>query len=650
MATIPRKLPKTLDDWQRNKPTMWQANEHLKRVIRSAPPSWQAAIAQRFNTGAPLLDQAMTVEEWCKAPPEWVVAWDLMQLIADFEDRFGRAALWNLDDDEICAMAKKLAAEADELDALAQSQGLALEERVDSIRLLVRASGIKEEKPLEGLPAILRAQDPAWWRRRLRVHVARTVEAGAIDLGLVHVGAGGYVSDGGLSRRKAQIKRNAEALERMLLRNEAGQVYTVAELAALGVANPVIRGGELMTRIRGAEEYADSRAHVGMFITLTAPSRFHRKRHGSGGRIINNPKWAGANPRDTQAWLNDMWQKSRAKLHRKGVRFYGLRVAEPHHDGTPHWHMLVWVENEVHARMVEQVLRHYWLSDDGNERGAQENRLNFKRMTRGGAAGYVAKYIAKSVGHIALAEHKDVVDGQQLSMEFGKEAPEDWKESSHEGYQRVDAWASQWGIRQFQALGMPSVTVWRELRRVSPDQLELFEREGDRQTVRAFHACHRIGDLRADWRQFMEAMGGHALKRCDWHLRIVRREVQVMEKQVNKYQEELRAGPIVGLEAARGCMRGTWLVSRRIAWRAVVGEELSTELQQDSGAAQEKRAHAALPRAWTGFNNCTARLTGGLHRRTFGRGLHNIEDCYPPEVVAKFQKAQLKAQLKRAWQ
>lgn len=638
---IPRKLPSgSLKEWHDNKPTMFMVDGHMERVIKCAPAGWQAAIRARFDGPvrgllAPTLDSG----DQDPVAPEWALAWDMLQAVAAFEDGYGAATLWNLGDHEICLMAKKLAGEADELDAICIGRGDGLAARVDSIRMLVRCVGITEDKAIAGEPAIKRAQDPAWWRRRLRVHVARVVEAGAVGLGLVNKAKGGYVSQDGLQRRQAQIKRNAEALSHTLFRNEAGQVYTLAELAQLGTANPVIRGGELMTRIRGAEEYADSRGHVGLFITGTLPSRFHPVKLGSGGRPYPNKKYAGASPRDGQLWLRDKWQKTRSKLARMGIKMYGLRVAEPHHDATPHWHMLIWAEDEASAQAIEDVLRRYWLSDDGTERGAVENRVNVKRMTKGGAAGYVAKYIAKSVGHLALAEHQDVVDGQQITMDFGDRPASDVKESGT-GYRRVDAWAATWGIRQFQTIGMPSVTVWRELRRVTGDQLELFQAEGDKATVRAFHACHRRGDVRADWRTFMEAMGGHALPRSRWHLRTAHRTPEV--GQVNKYGEEITVGRLVGLVPQRGRMCGRWLVSRRIAWAPVAGESKPGALDSGDSAEQAQggstaTARAALPRAWTGFNNCTARITHELSRGLFGRGDHEIRDWATPEVVAQFR-------------
>ncbi|QIL83603.1 replication endonuclease [Diaphorobacter sp. HDW4A] len=638
LAPLLRKLPNgSLAEWERDKPRLFVARGHMERVIACAPKMWRAAIRARLDGGPTMFESQQ---------PEWADAWDLMQAIGEFDDRFGSATLWNLADYEIRDMAKGLAAQADELEAVTLADGGDQAACVDSIRMLVRAVGIAEDKPIKGMPAVRRAQDAQWWRKALRVHVARMVEAGAVGLGLVHKGRGGYVSAEGLQRRQEQIKRNAETLSRTLFRNEAGQAYSLAELAALGTSNPMVRGGELMTRIRGAEEYADSHGHVGLFLTLTLPSRFHPVKLGNGGRPIPNKKFVpGTTPRDGQLWLRGMWQKLRSDAARKGIKMYGLRVAEPHHDATPHWHALVWVETEAQALKLEERIRHYWLSDDGDERGAAENRVNIKRMIKGGAAGYVAKYIAKSVGHIALAEHQDVVNGDQIAMDFGDRDEADVQESG-QGFRRVDAWAATWGIRQFQTIGMPSVTVWRELRRVSSDQLELFAREGDKATVRAHSVCHRHGALRADWRVFMEAMGGHACKRHQWHLRIANRTPEV--GQANKYGEEVRVGRIVGLKAQRGRMRGHMLVSRRIAWSPVVQEHThaadvsaSTEVQITNAAGQaqgtgEPASREALPRAWTGFNNCTARLTGELRDQLLGREGPDASEWVTPEAVNFF--------------
>ncbi|QKV52626.1 replication endonuclease [Comamonas antarctica] len=610
-----RQLPThSLQAWEKNKPRAWHVATALGALLKAVPAQWREPM-QRMGLG-----------QMGKEGPEWLTAHDALLAIEEFDENYGQAARWSMSDDDIRAMAKRLAAEADELDDQAIGQGLPLSERVDAIRLLVRLVGVHEEKPIIGEPAIKRAQDAAWWRRVLRTHVARVVEAGAVRLGIVNRRAGGYVSNAGLARRTAQLQRNAEGLKRTLYRNEAGQVFNLAELAALSPSNPVIRGGELMTRIRGAEEYADHRAHVGLFLTLTTPSRFHAVSVGKNGRGRPrlNPRYDGrSTPRDAQLWLRAMWVKVRAKLKRQGVNTYGIRVAEPHHDATPHWHALLWVETEQQAQQLDAAVREYWLSDDGDEPGAKANRVNIKRMVAGGAAGYVAKYIAKSVGHAALADHLDVVQGDLFDVSTG-DVP---------GHVRVDAWASTWGIRQFQAVGMPSVTVWRELRRVGKDQVERLHFDGDKITSQAWHACHRTGDIKADWCRFMGAMGGHCVPRGRWHLRIARRDVPMGA--VNAYGEEITEGRVVGLEARTG----RWLVSRRIAWSPVAQESLAADVAAPAGAAALDTAavpvlgaeRAPLAPAWTRFNNCTARLTGELRRAFMGRGRHEKEDWSSPD-------------------
>ncbi len=561
----------SLRAWRATKPRPHDVQRAVREVLAGAPRQWHGAMR---HLGALRQDA-----------PEWAACLDALRNLRAFEDAHGNATRWNMGDADICALADRLAGEAAELDAIEVGAGATLAQRIDTMRLLVRVAGIEEPRAVMGEGAIKRAADARWWRRALRVHVARVVEAGAIKLGIVNRRGGGYASNAAVERRAQQVARNAAALDKTLYRNEAGQVYSLAELAASSTANPTIRGGELMTRIRGAEEYADSMAHVGLFVTLTCPSRMHAVTAGSGGRPVPNRRYDGhSTPRTSQAWLRKYWAQLRAYCARWGIKMYGLRVAEPHHDATPHWHALLWVESEADARELEEVIWNFWLRDGGRDEGAAKNRVNVKRMTAGGAAGYVAKYIAKSVGHHALADHLDVAQGQLLTVEAG-DVP---------GYRRVDAWAATWGIRQFQSIGMPPVSVWRELRRVSRDQITARLFSDDRAAWSAWTAADgRAG--RACWRGYMRAMGGHACGRGGWALRIARREVE--PGKVNHYGEAVKVGRAVGVETPAG----RWLISRRIAWAPVAQAQ-----RQDS----TERAACGAP--WTGFNNCTARLTGRL--------------------------------------
>ncbi|MDV7106452.1 replication endonuclease, partial [Vibrio sp. TH_r3] len=114
--------------------------------------------------------------------------------------------------------------------------------------------------------------------------------------------------------------------------------------------------------------------------------------------------------------------------------------AEPQHDGTPHWHLLLFVEKHHYEEMVN-IMRFYSMREDSEEQGALDHRFTEVKIDpeKGSATGYIAKYISKNI------------DGSDLDSGIYGEDPLD-------AAARVDAWASCWGIRQFQQLGGCSVT------------------------------------------------------------------------------------------------------------------------------------------------------------------------------------------------
>lgn len=264
-------------------------------------------------------------------------------------------------------------------------------------------------KTLQG--CVARLCDAKWWRRAIRSTYSRNAENVEREIGLVCKHYAIYASDDAVRRRHDQRTRIRTLLEQLTAINDLGEFFTLAELSDLNVSNPALRRGELMARIAGFERLADEMRHKALMISLTTPSRFHATLASNGKR---NPAFDGSTVRDGHTYLNKQWARARAAFARKGIAPYGFRIAEPHHDGTLHWHLIVFLP-ESHVDGLREILARYFDPPAEAEPGSGLRRINIVEIdpTKGSAAGYIAKYVSKNIdGHGVEMDHEAILRAQ----------------------------------------------------------------------------------------------------------------------------------------------------------------------------------------------------------------------------------------------
>ena len=414
--------------------------------------------------------------------------------------------------------------------------------------------------------ALLKMQCDRWWARQLKTIRRQFLElleiaTGQVGKDLYHDKKSKKFKRRGISpysSKQAQREFNfAQAsgrqfLEMMELQSSDGDVISLIEAVKSGMANPANRRNELMLRIRETEELADEMGYVGVFYTITCPSRFH----------ANSSKWHGETPKDAQNYLTQTWARARSKLNRRGLKYFGVRVVEPHADGCPHWHMMLFMPKNK-LQEVNAILRWYFIQEDKAElydyygpvqtrakvvnewvdinthgihiktvekcvsyrAGTKKSELfkTYKQKRRewglkksqgkkakapskfyrtfsprfdaikmdkskGSAASYIAKYISKNIDGYQLSDHEDAETGENLQEQANP----------------VLAWASTWNIRQFQFQGSPSVTVYRELRRMP---------KGKAISDETIEPIRHAADT-ANWKDYVKLQGGMCIGRA----------------------------------------------------------------------------------------------------------------------------------------
>ena len=401
----------------------------------------------------------------------------------------------------------------------------------------VIAQLVKDYGPM---PFRNRITDERFMLRRLRSTRVLLMADITRQMGLVCRVRQPYVSDYVVGLRKEQLNRNELMIDGLVCVNKDDRTdyAELRDMVDASVSNLSNRQAELISRVKGLAQIAVEDKHVGLFLTFTTPSRFHAC--GVDGKV--NQNWLDAGKpsvHDGHSWLMEQFKLIRAQWAKHGVDPYGLRVAEPHHDGTPHWHLVLFVQPSK-ARQLREICRSVLLSDSPDEPGARKARfkckvVNTKKYGPEAAIRYCLFYVSKNL--------------QGATNRQADEAPQ----KSELMAARVDAWKSTYRIRQFSQIGAQFVTVWRELRKLRNPYSETDPMFADLCAGEwlALENLRRAADS-GDWCAFVRAMGGVSVKRADQSLVAHYSVLQAMSKLTNDFQEAMtRYGDV-----ARGQVRG----------------------------------------------------------------------------------------------
>lgn len=198
------------------------------------------------------------------------------------------------------------------------------------------------------------------------------------------------VSNSDLVSVKLKIKKQKNFLKYSYVKNNStGQTIALQDCIISSNHNTQRYYAEIQNRIDTLQREAEKANLTPVFLTITLPSEFHKmKQDKKTKQLVKNPKYNNIEPQEAVKVLTKMWAKLRhdrsLKELSKNDRMY-YRVNEPHKDGTPHAHFLLFIPNDSIERVEKAFTRLY------------NSKTNKFVKDIENAKSYIMKYINKTL-------------------------------------------------------------------------------------------------------------------------------------------------------------------------------------------------------------------------------------------------------------
>jgi hypothetical protein len=292
----------------------------------------------------------------------------------------------------------------------------------------------------EGLhPSLL---DPKVIQRRLKRATSKALQhvSGVLQLigGSPEGLAPNYVEDLALQRWQDAKSKTDAWMQRHGIAFPAGEYVSLAKIAH---SEDVARRSMLYSIALGLQERARRDGLVAIFISASLPSEWHP--NPTSGISQHDPRLS---PLAAARELQNRWHNSSSMWRGKRCMPYGIRTIEPHADGTPHLHSMLWVSQED-LEGVLAALAKQWPSMTSEEQTARDRgdftngpSLVIRRWDEQGEASAIT-YIMNDV-FSALPIDDDI-------------------ETMDDEAQRTKAWSSALGVRRISFVGLATGTIGR---------------------------------------------------------------------------------------------------------------------------------------------------------------------------------------------
>ncbi|EMU1904364.1 replication endonuclease [Salmonella enterica] len=423
--------------------------------------------------------------------------------------------------------------------------------------------------------AISKMLSVRFWSRHFRTFTRRWREHLYIAVGDVRRQRSVICSPQWVQHWLASRKRGREIMaETDLEDEETGETLPLLSAVDASVSNNEKRRAEMLTRVKGLEELAaldhmsQDSDYVALFFTWTAPQQYHAWLE-TGRR---NRKWNGASPRETQRYFTRTFKNFSTALTRRAIHIFGMHVTESHHDGTPHWHGILFVRREQEATLRD-VFEGYANAENCSAhrpgKPPEQSQLMIKPVDKrmGSLTAYITKHICRNLEGCAPGGRD-------------KETGRPWTELARHSA----AWASLWGIKQFQFTGGPPVSVWRELRKLSD------QKQADSVSP-VFGELHHAAGA-GDWAEYTRLQGGLPAARKNLTMRTWYQAASEPDE-CGQYTAIIKGVYLPGTGKAP-------VATRTRKWKVKTPRQ-----NVKPGFMKNRRKPALTP--WTRINNCTMR-------------------------------------------